>query len=125
MARVDAWLKERIPALAGRPEISQYSGGASNWTYRLRYENRDLVLRRPPAGTKAKSAHDMGREFRTQKALAPEECEDVSCFWGTPPIAEGQKVDVTVTPNDDGAYNECKPENNDGTVLGVYCKPAG
>jgi len=27
-------------------------------------------LRRPPAGTKAKSAHDMGREYRIQKALA-------------------------------------------------------
>ena len=33
--------------------------------------SRDLVLRRPPAGTKAKSAHDMGREYRIQQALKP------------------------------------------------------
>ena len=68
-ARVDAWLKALLPDLAGTPEVSQYSGGASNWTYRLRYDTHDLVLRRPPAGTKAKSAHDMGREYRIQKAL--------------------------------------------------------
>lgn len=71
IARVDTWLKGRVPGLTGTPEVSQYSGGASNWTYRLRYESHDLVLRRPPAGTKAKSAHDMGREFRIQKALGP------------------------------------------------------
>jgi hypothetical protein len=51
--------------------VTQYPGGASNWTYRLEYDNRDLILRRPPAGTKAKSAHDMGREYRVQKALKP------------------------------------------------------
>jgi aminoglycoside phosphotransferase (APT) family kinase protein len=71
VAKVDAWLKSRAPGLAGTPEVTQYSGGASNWTYRLRYESHDLVLRRPPEGTKAKSAHDMGREYRIQKALGP------------------------------------------------------
>ncbi len=64
-------------------------------------------------------------DTKTSKALAPEECETVACVWGAPPSSEVQKVDVTVTPNDDGAYNECKAENNDGTVLGVFCKPAG
>jgi aminoglycoside phosphotransferase (APT) family kinase protein len=71
MATVDPWLKSRVPGLTGTPRVTQYSGGASNWTYRLEYDSHDLVLRRPPAGTKAKSAHDMGREFRIQKALAP------------------------------------------------------
>ncbi|MFZ5723164.1 MAG: phosphotransferase family protein [Pseudomonadota bacterium] len=72
VAAVDRWLRERIPGLAaGLPVVTQYSGGASNWTYRLQYANRDLILRRPPAGTKAKSAHDMGREFRVQSALKP------------------------------------------------------
>jgi len=68
---VDAWLKERVADLRGIPSVTQYSGGASNWTYRLRYDSHDLILRRPPAGTKAKSAHDMGREYRVQQALAP------------------------------------------------------
>jgi aminoglycoside phosphotransferase (APT) family kinase protein len=69
--RVHAWLTAQLPGLRGRPAITQYSGGVSNWTYRLEYESHDLVLRRGPAGTKAKGAHDMGREYRLQKALAP------------------------------------------------------
>jgi aminoglycoside phosphotransferase (APT) family kinase protein len=69
---VDMWLRAVIPELApGLPTVTQYSGGASNWTYRLEYPNRDLVLRRPPSGTKAKSAHDMTREHNVQKALKP------------------------------------------------------
>ena len=71
VAAVDAWLKARVPGLEGAPEVAQFSGGASNWTYRLRYPTHDLVLRRPPAGTKAKSSHDMAREFRVQQALRP------------------------------------------------------
>jgi aminoglycoside phosphotransferase (APT) family kinase protein len=71
VAAVDRWLRTIDPGLEGVPEVTQYSGGASNWTYRLRYRNRDLVLRRPPAGTKARSAHDMAREFRVQAALRP------------------------------------------------------
>ncbi|WP_437671575.1 phosphotransferase family protein [Sorangium sp. So ce131] len=71
LAPLDPWLKANIPGLEGTPEVTQYSGGASNWTYRLAYPSHDLVLRRPPAGTKAKSAHDMGREYRLLRALAP------------------------------------------------------
>lgn len=69
IAAVDAWLKAQLPDLQSTPEITQYSGGASNWTYRLKYANRDLILRRSPAGTKAASAHDMMREYRIQHAL--------------------------------------------------------
>jgi aminoglycoside phosphotransferase (APT) family kinase protein len=71
IAAVDAWLRAQGIALEGEPQVTQFSGGASNWTYRLQYPNRDLILRRPPAGTKAKSAHDMGREFTVQSALKP------------------------------------------------------
>jgi aminoglycoside phosphotransferase (APT) family kinase protein len=75
MVNVDAWLKQRVPSLQGQPEVTQFSGGASNWTYRLKYadlgQGGDFILRRPPAGTKAKGAHDMGREFRVQQALKP------------------------------------------------------
>ncbi|BDX07370.1 phosphotransferase family protein [Planctobacterium marinum] len=71
IAKVDAWLKAHIDGLQGTPGVTQYSGGASNWTYCLSYDNRELILRRAPAGTKAKGAHDMGREYRLQKALKP------------------------------------------------------
>jgi aminoglycoside phosphotransferase (APT) family kinase protein len=60
-----------MPGLSGIPQVTQYVGGASNWTYRLQYDSQDLVLRRPPAGTKARSAHDMGREYQVQRALRP------------------------------------------------------
>jgi aminoglycoside phosphotransferase (APT) family kinase protein len=69
---VTAWLASRVPGLTGTPRVTQYSGGASNWTYRVQYDAHDLVLRRPPAGTKAKGAHDMAREYRIQHALAPQ-----------------------------------------------------
>lgn len=57
--------------LVGDMQVTQYSGGASNWTYCLSFDNQELILRRPPAGTKAKGAHDMGREYNLQKALKP------------------------------------------------------
>ena len=69
--RLDPWLKAQMPQLEGRPEVTQYGGGASNWTYHLRYGDASLILRRPPAGKKARSAHDMGREYRLQEALYP------------------------------------------------------
>jgi len=68
---VDAWLRPRVADLSGSARVTQYAGGASNWTYRLEYPSHDLVLRRPPAGTKAKGAHDMAREYKIQAALRP------------------------------------------------------
>ncbi|TPV62254.1 phosphotransferase family protein [Aestuariibacter sp. GS-14] len=68
---VHAWLTQQVNGLSGLPEVTQYSGGASNWTYCLSYPEAEFILRRAPAGTKAKGAHDMGREFRLQQALKP------------------------------------------------------
>ncbi len=70
---VAAWLRENAPAydLDGTPEVRQFPGGASNLTYLLSWPAQDLILRRPPVGAKAKSAHDMGREHDIQAALAP------------------------------------------------------
>ena len=68
---LDRHLQKVIPGLEGRPEISQFASGNSNLTYRLKYRNEDLVVRRPPFGTKAKSAHSMIREYRIMNALKP------------------------------------------------------
>ncbi|MGB2710510.1 MAG: phosphotransferase family protein [Conexibacter sp.] len=70
---VDAWLRRTgVAGLGGgEPAVRQFAGGASNLTYLLRYPRRALILRRPPAGTKASSAHDMAREYRIQEALRP------------------------------------------------------
>lgn len=62
-AVIARYLKPHLPHLTGEPSIRQFPGGASNLTYLLSYPEQDLVLRRPPLGKKAKSAHDMGREF--------------------------------------------------------------
>ncbi len=72
VAAAHAWLRGRRPELPeAPPEVGQFSAGASNLTFLLRYPDQDLVLRMPPAGQKAASAHDMGREHRVQAALAP------------------------------------------------------
>ncbi|MCU1692210.1 MAG: putative aminoglycoside phosphotransferase [Frankiales bacterium] len=68
---VAAWVARAVPGVSGVPEVLQFSGGASNLTYLLRYPSRDLVLRRPPAGHKAAGAHDMRREYDVQRRLQP------------------------------------------------------
>ena len=68
-AIIDSYLKAHIPGLSGEPQISQFPGGASNLTYLLEYPQQEFVLRRPPFGHKAKSAHDMGREYRILNQL--------------------------------------------------------
>jgi aminoglycoside phosphotransferase (APT) family kinase protein len=82
------WLRVTLPEIEGTPRVSQFSGGASNWTYRLEYPDHDLVLRRPPAGTKARSAHDMGRESLIQRALRPvfPVVPEVLAYCGDPEI---------------------------------------
>ena len=71
---VAGWLRRHAADPAGleaTPEVRQFTGGASNLTYLLRYPTRDLILRRAPGGTKARGAHDMRREYVIKSALAP------------------------------------------------------
>lgn len=76
VSAVSSWLRTNVhpdvstDGLEATPEVRQFTGGASNLTYLLRYPKRDLILRRPPKGTKAKGAHNMAREHDIQKALA-------------------------------------------------------
>jgi aminoglycoside phosphotransferase (APT) family kinase protein len=68
--RMHQWLRPFINVDA-LPEVLQFRSGASNLTYLLQYPDRELVLRKPPVGTKAASAHDMKREFLIQSRLQP------------------------------------------------------
>jgi aminoglycoside phosphotransferase (APT) family kinase protein len=53
--------------------VSQFPSGHSNLTYLVeggaQGNNRQLVLRRPPFGSKVRTAHDMGREYRILSRL--------------------------------------------------------
>ncbi len=52
-------------------EVAQFGSGFSNLTYLVRAGDRELVLRRPPRGVTAGSAHDVLREYRLLTALRP------------------------------------------------------
>jgi len=67
--KLEAHLKQALPELSGPLVIEQFPSGFSNLTYLLRVGERELVLRRPPFGSKVKAAHDMGREYRVLSAL--------------------------------------------------------
>ena len=71
LQKVEAYLKDTIPGLKGSLTVKQFPSGFSNLTYFLKVGDTELVLRRPPFGKKAKTAHDMSREFRILKALHP------------------------------------------------------
>jgi aminoglycoside phosphotransferase (APT) family kinase protein len=68
VAKMHTWLRPFINE-DQLPEVMQFRSGASNLTYLLSYSGRDLVLRKPPVGTKAASAHDMKREYLIQSRL--------------------------------------------------------
>ncbi len=69
LARLEPFLQSHFPDCAGPLRVEQFPGGHSNLTYLLRLGERECVLRRPPFGSKVKSAHDMGREYRVLSRL--------------------------------------------------------
>jgi aminoglycoside phosphotransferase (APT) family kinase protein len=56
---------------AGEIEATPIGEGHSNVTYLLRRDGTELVLRRPPRGPLPPTAHDVLREARLLRALAP------------------------------------------------------
>jgi len=65
-----------VPSIPGldlsrEMDIAQFPGGHSNLTYLARFGGAELVIRRPPLGPVAATAHDMAREYRWLSALHP------------------------------------------------------
>ena len=60
LARLEPYLRSHLPDAAGPLVVEQFPAGHSNLTYSVRIGPLDMVLRRPPFGSKVKSAHDMG-----------------------------------------------------------------
>ncbi len=98
------WLKKSIPDLTGDMSVAQFHGGHANLTYCVRFDGRELVVRRPPLGQIAPGAHDMAREFRVLNGLAPHfdqspkayaYCEDESVI-GAPFIVMERCVGIII-----------------------------
>lgn len=69
LAKLEPFLRNHFPDYPGPLIVRQYPSGHSNLTYSVQLGAREMVLRRPPFGSKVKSAHDMGREFRVLSRL--------------------------------------------------------
>lgn len=70
-AKLEAYIRAQVPGLEGGFHVEQFRSGHSNLTYLVRVGTREMVLRRPPFGSKVKSAHDMGREYTVLSHLHP------------------------------------------------------
>jgi aminoglycoside phosphotransferase (APT) family kinase protein len=75
---LEHYLRAHLPELmpgetlnAASLETEQFPGGHSNLTYLLRLGGHEFVLRRPPFGPVAPTAHDMPREYRLLSAIHP------------------------------------------------------
>lgn len=64
LARLEPYLRHHFPNEEEVFGVLQFPSGHSNLTYSVRLGIKEFVLRRPPFGSKVKSAHDMHREFR-------------------------------------------------------------
>ncbi len=69
VARLEPWLRAHLPDATGPFALRQFGGGHANLTYLLQFGAREYVLRRPPLGPIAPSAHDMQREHRVLARL--------------------------------------------------------
>jgi aminoglycoside phosphotransferase (APT) family kinase protein len=68
LARLQSFLFAHF-GRSGSISVEQFPSGHSNLTYLVRLGSREVVLRRPPFGSKVRSAHDMAREYRVLSRL--------------------------------------------------------
>jgi aminoglycoside phosphotransferase (APT) family kinase protein len=74
-ARLEEFLRAALPGIEGPVRLRQFGSGYSNLTYLVTCRDpdgeRQLVLRRPPVGSRVRHAHDMLREHQILAALHP------------------------------------------------------
>ena len=112
--RLAKYLRGKLPGTDNRPSVRQFGGGAANLTYLLDYGEHEYVLRRPPLGPIAPSAHDMAREskvlLRLWRAfpLAPRAylfCQDESVI-GAPFFVMERRHGIVVRDSIPAAYSD-------------------
>jgi aminoglycoside phosphotransferase (APT) family kinase protein len=69
LAKLEPYLRSQLPEFNGALTVRQFPSGHSNLTYSVSLGENEMVLRRPPFGSKVKSAHDMGREYHVLEKL--------------------------------------------------------
>jgi len=69
LEKLEPFLRGHFPDAKETFRVKQFPSGHSNLTYSIQLGDQEMVLRRPPFGSKVKSAHDMGREFRVLSKL--------------------------------------------------------
>ncbi|WP_119157151.1 phosphotransferase [Caldimonas tepidiphila] len=87
VARLAAFIREKVGDFDGELQVEQFKGGQSNPTFLVRAGERHYVMRRKPPGKLLPSAHAVDREYRVITALGATEvpvprthalCEDDS-----------------------------------------------
>ena len=68
-SRLEAYLKGQLEGSDNSLSVRQFGGGKANLTYLLDYGECEYVLRRPPLGPVAPTAHDMAREYKVLSVL--------------------------------------------------------
>ncbi len=71
LSKLEPYLRATLGSQGGVLSVEQFPGGHSNLTYLVKLDGREMVLRRPPFGSRVKSAHDMGREYLILSKLHP------------------------------------------------------
>lgn len=99
---LQAYLRPRLGP-ADVVNVERHEEGHSNETLFVEWGDRNLVLRRPPPGETAESAHDVLREYRVQEALQDTPvpvprtvlaCEDESVLGSEFYLMEREEGDV-------------------------------
>ncbi len=117
LEKLEPYLRARFPEAEGPLVVEQFPSGHSNLTYLVRLGDRQMVLRRPPFGSKVKSAHDMGREYRVLSKLhaayppAPEplfHCDDLSVIGA--PFYAMHRIQGVILRKDPPPGLEISPE---------------
>ena len=67
--KLSDFLKGKLEGSENPLHVRQFPGGKANLTYHLDYGSHEYVLRRPPLGPVAPTAHDMAREYSVLSVL--------------------------------------------------------
>lgn len=68
--QIAAYLSSQLET-HGPLKFKAFKGGASNLTFSIKDDSQEWIMRTSPAGTKAKGAHNMEREYELLKQLNP------------------------------------------------------